>query len=105
PGAAPRTGYTASRREGGVMTDDAMTEGLPPDGDNLTLEKLRAVMDSLRPVPKMPRWKDLTWAQRNMVEREIAATESLIVREAMRASYYRDDDDERLPAVPGGERR
>lgn len=60
--------------------------------DELTYEKMKAVIDSFKPVPKMPRWKDLTWAQRNMVEREIDATESQIVRESMRASYYRDDD-------------
>lgn len=60
--------------------------------DELTVEKLRAVLDSFKPIPKMPRWKDLTWAQRNMIEREIDATENVVVREAMRASYYRDDD-------------
>jgi hypothetical protein len=60
--------------------------------DELTLEKLHAVIDGLKPVPKMPRWKDLTWPQRNMVEREIDATEHQIIREAMREAYYCEDD-------------
>jgi hypothetical protein len=61
--------------------------------DELTYDKLKTVMDSLKPAPRMPRWKDLTWAQRNMVEREIAATESQFVRDAMREAFYCADDD------------
>jgi hypothetical protein len=63
------------------------------DNDNLTLDKLRATMASFKPAPKMPRWKDLTWPQRNMVEREIDATENQVVRGAMREAYYCSDDD------------
>lgn len=59
----------------------------------LTFAKMMAVVEQFRPVPKMPRWKDLTWAQRRFVEHEIDATENLLVRESMRASYYRDDDE------------
>lgn len=63
------------------------------EADELTLDKLRATLQSFKPAPPMPRWKDLTWAQRNMVEREINATESQIVREAMREAYHCADDD------------
>jgi hypothetical protein len=63
------------------------------DSDNLTVEKLRAAIDSFKPVPPMPRWKDLTWAQRNMVLREIDATEHPIARGAMREAFYCDADD------------
>lgn len=61
--------------------------------DNLTIDKLRATLASFTSLPKMPRWKDLTWAQRQMVEREIDTTENLIVRGAMRDAYYCEDDD------------
>lgn len=67
-----------------------MTTGEP--SDELTLEKLKTAMASLKSAPKMPRWKDLTWAQRNMVEREIAATENLVVRGAMYDAYWCEDD-------------
>lgn len=60
--------------------------------DELTLEKLRATIAPFKPAPRMPRWKDLTWAGRNMVERQIDATENQIVRGAMREAYYCDDD-------------
>jgi hypothetical protein len=59
--------------------------------DELTLEKMRTTMRALGPAPKMPRWKDLTWAQRNMVEREIEATESQFVRGALWEAYYCQD--------------
>lgn len=68
-----------------------MTTGEP--SDELTLEKLKTVMASLKPVPKMPHWKDLTWAQRNMVEQEIAATENFVIRGAMWDAYWCEDDD------------
>jgi hypothetical protein len=61
--------------------------------DELTYKKLKATIDSFKPPPKMPRWKDLTWAQRNMVEREIEATENTVIRGAMREAYYCEDDD------------
>jgi hypothetical protein len=70
--------------------------------DELTLERLEAAMRALPPPPQMPRWKDLTWAQRNMVEREINATENQLIRGALRAEYYRDDDDN-APAEHGEE--
>lgn len=60
--------------------------------DDLTYEKLAATIASFKPAPKMPRWKDLTWAQRNMVEREIEATESLVIRGAMWDAYWCEDD-------------
>lgn len=81
------------------------TESTTSDRDNLTLEKLLSTIRSFKPVPQMPRWKDLTWAQRNMVEQEIRATESPLVRNAMWANYYRDDDHAARPATGelGGE--
>ena len=60
--------------------------------EELTLDTLRETIRSFRPSPQMPRWKDLTWAQRNMVEREINATENQVVRGAMREAYYCADD-------------
>lgn len=63
------------------------------NNDELTIEKLRAVIAPFKPAPRMPRWKDLTWAQRNMVEREIDATENRVARESMREAYYCPDDD------------
>ncbi len=74
------------------MSDDTYTEGVPTGSAELTLETMQALIRSMKPMPKMPRWKDLTWAQRNMIEREIDATENCVVREAMRANYYRDED-------------
>jgi len=63
------------------------------DGPNeLTVEKLVALADQFKPYPRMPRWKDLTWAQRNEVEREIWSTTDPLVRGAMQADYYRDED-------------
>ena len=75
-----------------MSDNNPRTEGVPADKDELTLERLKALFQQLKPMPKMPRWKDLTWPQRNMIEREIDATENTVVREAMRANYYRDDD-------------
>lgn len=60
--------------------------------DELTLEKLQAAANLLKPTPRMPRWKDLAWAQRHVVEREIDATENVVVRQSMREAYYCADD-------------
>lgn len=59
------------------------------DNDTLTTEKLLAVAANMVPSPEMPRWADLTWAQRNLVEREIAATADPFVRDVMRRNFYR----------------
>ena len=74
------------------MDERTHTEGMSPGGEELTLEKMVAVMRAIGPPPKMPRWKDLTWAQRNMVEREIEATENAFIRRSMWEAYYCHDD-------------
>lgn len=72
------------------------------DPTELTLDKLRAAIQSIGPMPPMPRWKDLTRAQRNMVEREIDTTKNPSVRNAMWEAYYCANDDcpWHGPAVP-----
>jgi hypothetical protein len=75
------------------MEESQHTEGEPAGGAELTLDKMRAAMRDFRPAPRMPRWKDLTWAQRNMVEHEIEATDNAFIRGGMWEAYYCQDDD------------
>ena len=89
---ATRDGYPCWCGHGERVMDD-LTEGTTPgDARELTLERLQAAMREIGPAPRMPRWKDLTWAQRNMVEREIDATDHA-TREAMREAYFCGDDE------------
>lgn len=67
-------------------------DGVMNEDNELTLDKLQTAMDSIKSVSKMPRWKDLTWAQRNIVEREIAAIEDPFIRRVMWWNYYDEEE-------------